>query len=116
MLSKLRSYARNLRGRNAFEDAMDDEMRFHLESRAADLVRRGLSPADAARQARIEFGSIERQKDDARASVGLRLLDELAGDLRYAFRTFAANKPFALTAVVTLALGIGANTAIFNLM
>ena len=116
MIARLRSLARNLRGRHAFEDAMNDEMRFHLESRAADLVRRGLSPADAARQARLEFGSLEKQKDEARASVGLRILDDIAGDLRYAVRTFAANKAFALTAVVTLALGIGANTAIFNLM
>jgi predicted permease len=116
MLAKLRSYARNLRRRDAFEDAMDEEMRFHLESRAADLVRRGLSPAEAARRARLEFGSVEKQKDNARASVGIRLLDELRGDVRYALRTFVRNKSFAITAVVTLALGIGANAAIFNLI
>src|SRR5215471_11492268 len=116
MLAKFRSFWRAATRRTHFEDGMDDEMRFHLESRAADLVRRGSSPADAARQARMEFGSFEKQKDEARASVGLRVLDEIAGDLRYALRTFAANKGFALTAVITLALGIGANTAIFNLM
>src|SRR5262245_64837369 len=116
MVRKLRSFWRAAAHRGDFEDGMDAEMRFHLQSRAADLVRRGLSPADAARQARIEFGSIEKQKDEARASVGLRLLDEIGGDVRYALRTFAANKAFAVTAIVTLALGIGANTAIFNLM
>src|SRR5689334_7257189 len=116
MLAKLRSYARTLRRRDAFEDSMDEEMRFHVESRAADLVRRGLSPAEAARRARLEFGSIEKQKDVARASVGVRILDELRGDIRYALRTFARNKGFAVTAVVTLALGIGANTAIFSLI
>jgi len=116
VLARLRSLIRNLRRRAAFEDGMDDEMRFHLERRARDLVRRGLSPADAARRARLEFGPIEKQKDEARASAGLRVLDEIAADLRYAVRTSAANKGFALTAVVTLALGIGANTAIFSLM
>src|SRR5579859_7339812 len=116
MLAKLRSYARNLRHRGAFEDAMDDEMRFHIESRAADLQRRGVSAAAAARQARLEFGPIERQKDLARASLGLRLLDELGGDVRYAIRTFFRNKAFTTTALITLALGIGANTAIFSLI
>jgi predicted permease len=115
MLARLRSYVRTLRGRNAFEDGMDEEMRFHLERRTEDLVRRGLSPADAARRARLEFGSIEKQKDLARASVGVRLLDELRGDVSYALRTFVRNKGFAATAIVTLALGIGANAAIFSL-
>src|SRR5262249_5575955 len=113
---RLRSYARNLRRRDTFEDAMDDEMRFHLEARAADLMRRGVPSAEAARRARLEFGSIEKQKDIARANVGIRLLDELRGDVRYAVRTFWKNKSFAVTAIVTLALGIGANTAIFSLI
>src|SRR6516165_8695532 len=116
MLAKLRSYARNLWRRDAFEDAMDDEIRFHLETRAADLVRRGLPPEEAARRARLEFGSIEKQKDLARANVGIRLLDELRGDCRYALRTLARNKGFAAAAVLTLALGIGATTTIFTLI
>jgi putative ABC transport system permease protein len=116
MVQKLRSFWRNALGRESFEDGMDAEMRFHLESRAADLERRGLSPEDAARQARLEFGSLEKQKDLARAGIGLRLLDEVVGDLRYALRTFVRQKGFTAAAVVTLALGIGANAAIFNLI
>jgi predicted permease len=116
MLAKLRSYTRNLRRRTTFEDGLDDEIRFHIDCRTADLVRRGLSPTDAARQARLEFGSIEKHKDLARAGVGIRMLDDLIGDLRYAMRTFVRNKAFAATAILTLALGIGANTAIFSLM
>src|SRR5262245_3538235 len=116
MFRRLRSFWRAAARRDDFEDGMDAEMRFHLQSRAADLVRRGLSPDEAARRARLEFGSIEKQKDLARANVGLRLLDEITGDLRYALRTFWRNKSFAAAAVITLALGIGANTAIFNLI
>ncbi len=112
MWRTLRTWVR----RSAFEDEMCDEMRFHLEARGADLVRRGLSPADAGRRARIEFGPIEKQKDEARASAGVRLLDEVVGDVRYALRAFARNKGFAAAAIVTLALGIGANTAIFTLI
>jgi putative ABC transport system permease protein len=102
--------------RSAFENELRDEIRFHLDARAADLVRRGLSPADAARQARLEFGPIEKQKDEARASAGMRLMDEVIGDVRYALRASARNKGFAAAAIVTLALGIGANTAIFTLI
>jgi len=116
MLPKLRSLWRAASRRALFEGDMDDEMRFHLESRTADLVRRGVSHAEAARRARLEFGSIEKQKDLARANVGLRLLDELRGDLRYTLRMFVRNKAFAATAVITLALGVGANTAIFSLI
>jgi predicted permease len=116
MVQKVRSFWRNASHRSSFEDGMNDEMRFHLESRTADLVRRGLSPGEAARQARLEFGPIEKQKDLARASLGLRLLDELTGDVRYALRTFRRNKAFTAAAVITLALGIGANTAIFSLI
>jgi putative ABC transport system permease protein len=112
MWRTLRSWLR----RSSFEDEMRDEMRFHLESRAADLERRGFSRSAAARQAQLEFGSIEKQKDLARASAGVRILDEAIGDVRYALRMFARNKSFAVAAIVTLALGIGANTSIFTLI
>ncbi|MGH9408617.1 MAG: permease prefix domain 1-containing protein, partial [Vicinamibacterales bacterium] len=116
MFARLTSSLRTLIRRGGFEDDMADEMRFHLEARTADLIRRGMAPDAAARQARIEFGSLEKAKDRARESFGLRLIDETAGDVRYALRTFRRNKAFAATAVMTLALGIGANTAIFSLI
>jgi len=63
-----------------------DEVDFHLDTRVQDLIRRGLAPAEARRRARLEFGSIERYKEDVRRARGLRLVDELRADLLYGWR------------------------------
>jgi predicted permease len=99
------------------ERDMADELAFHLERRAEDLMRQGrMSVEQARRLARREFGSVEKHKDEARRSVGLRPLDELRADLRYAWRSYAHSKAFTAAAVATLALGIGVTTAIFSLI
>jgi putative ABC transport system permease protein len=100
--------------RSDAEHGMADEFRFHLEVRTEDLIRSGLSRPEAMRRASIEFGGIENYKERCREARGHTIWDNLRADFRYAARTFAASRGFALTAVLTLALGIGASTAIFS--
>lgn len=116
MFLRLRSLARRLLTRQTFEDSLDAELRFHLAARAEDLERRGLSPDAARRQAAIELGGAERFKDECRQAAGLRALDELQGDLRYAWRGFRRDRGFTAIAVVVLGLTIGANTALFTFL
>jgi predicted permease len=100
--------------RKQFEADMDAELRLHIEVYVADLVRSGVSLEEAERRARVEFGSVEASKDECREAWGLQRLDELRADVRLAFRTIRRSPAFAAITVLSLALGIGANTAIFG--
>jgi putative ABC transport system permease protein len=95
---------------------MDAEFRHHVELRTADLIAAGHSASGAARRARLEFGAPERYREEGRAARGLRRLDELRTDLLYAVRGVRRSPGFALAAVLLLALGVGANAAVFSLI
>src|SRR5580698_49307 len=95
---------------------VEDEFRSTLEAYQEDLIRQGLSEEDARRKARIQLGLPSAQNEIYRDSVGLRLLDELGGDVRYGLRALRRNPGFAAVAALSLALGIGATTAMFSLI
>ncbi len=113
MWKRLRSVFRVLTRRRDFEQGMSDELRFHIEQYAADLGRSGASPQEAARRARIEFGGFNTVKEDCREARGLRLFDELLRELTYAARLLRKTPGFTITALLTLAVCLGANLTIF---
>jgi macrolide transport system ATP-binding/permease protein len=116
MLSDLIFRLRSLFQRSAIESELDDELRFHLELQVEKHVRAGLTREEAIRQARLEFGGLGHVKEECRESRGITFLETTARDIRYALRQLRKTPAFALTVLLTLALGIGANAAIFTLM
>ena len=116
-MSVVQGLARRLQlvfGGRAADRDLDDEIRLHLELETEKNIRAGMSAEEAWRQARIAFGGVDTTREAHRDGRGTRWLEDLASDVRFALRVLRRSPALTLAAVITLALGVGANTAIFS--
>ena len=110
------SWIDRLVNRNRLEQDLDREMQAHLDAAVADHMRAGMSPDDARRRARMDFGGPEQMKEEARDARGTRWVEDFFHDSRFAVRGMRRSPVFATAAVLTIAIGVGANTAVWSIM
>src|SRR5712675_3784928 len=115
-LAYFRSLAARFFRRSQTENELEEELRGHIQLRADDLERSGLDRTEARRRARIEFGGHERFKEECREAIAGNFIDILVQDVRFGLRMFRKSSGVTAIAILTMAVGIGATTAIFSVV
>src|SRR6266700_34146 len=116
MLNDLLLRWRSLFRKRTVETELEEELRFHFEKQVSKFVQSGVTPAEAQRRARLEFGGMEQLKEEHRDARGVTFIETLLQDIRFGLRILSRTPVITSVAILSLALGIGANTAIFSLI